>query len=211
MDNINNIDNYIRSIYNNICNIRARLFLRNRNSGKDIQRMAELSTRAGAGGVGDLAKAGASGRQQGNLSRDLLKKLSKDSFLPELYWASIPCRNPATGVKKEATQLPFLLPHEVLWSLKQRQGDGKFCGFCEPPTGSALPALQERFCHAQPHVDPARLVALGLHGDGVPHQRGQGKSVEAFSWNFAAQPTSDRIGIILILIIIISIIIILFI
>ena len=40
-------------------------------------------------------------------------------------------------------------------------------------------------------IPAATCIPLGMHGDGVPHQKHG--SVECFSWNFAGLPASDRI------------------
>eukprot|EP00974_Lingulodinium_polyedra_P106690 10329017-Lingulodinium_polyedra.AAC.1 len=39
-------------------------------------------------------------------------------------------------------------------------------------------------------TDPSRFIALGLHGDGVPHQHR--KSIEVLSWNVLSAGMDER-------------------
>ena len=50
--------------------------------------------------------------------------------------------------------------------------------------------VRDDFCAAL-GLDPEHFIALGLHGDGVPHQKG--KSIEVLSWNFISDPGGERL------------------
>ena len=50
--------------------------------------------------------------------------------------------------------------------------------------------VRDDFCAAL-GLNPEHFIALGLHGDGVPHQKG--KSMEVLSWNFISDPAGERL------------------
>ena len=159
------------------------LFLNNIVSGEIAQRVASSSTSAGARGVEDLARAGASGKFPGNCSRDCLSKLSKGhrKLWAPLYQAEIPLLNLRSGLE-EIKKLDFLLPHAVIFTmLKKDPGIIPFLAAKEPDVLRHCEALGREF-----QCPPGSIVLpIGLHGDGVPFNSPRTKSIEIFSWNLA--------------------------
>ena len=88
-------------------------FLNNKLSAKDVSRMVRGAHTSGAEGVQDLAKF----HLPKNLARDLLNTLLKGTAIPELFHYSIRSWDPDTQEQVMA-DLPFLLPHELLHSMK---------------------------------------------------------------------------------------------
>ena len=82
--------------------------------------------------------------------------------------------------------LPFLLPHEVLEHMFAGAAD--ISSFVARSPG--VQALSEDVCR-QLKLDPAHFVGIGLHGDGVPHQK-RG-SIECISWNVLAKDMGERL------------------
>ncbi len=144
--------------------------------------MAEACA-AGAAGVGDLARAGTSGRHPGNSCRDLLRRLLKRTAWPALYFAPIPTWDPKAN-QERVVQLPFLLPHELLAFILQ-------CHGALPKLLAKRTATPELFRQAEAvarelGTTSASLVPLGLHGDGVPFNSPRVRSLEFFAMNFPA-------------------------
>ena len=166
----------------------ARLMLSNKLSGRDTQGLASTSTQAMAQGVADLAKAGHGGSAPGNIHRDLMRSLKRGIRVPAPYFAEILARDPATNTNRVRVQLPFLLVHEMLAMLTEDNRDvlvKDLATLAEP-----FASLRADFCRGQ-KLDSSRMIGLGFHGDGVPHQRN--KSVYVFSWNPINSPTSERV------------------
>ena len=99
--------------------VMAGLYLGNKLSGPDAAEVYRSSTAAGAQGVEDICKTGASGKHPQNLARDMMRKFVKDNDWPEYYWAKIPYIDTKTGMTSQC-DLPFLLPHEVRASLHSK-------------------------------------------------------------------------------------------
>ena len=161
----------------------AKLFLESKFSGPETLGLVRKAQKAGAGGVEDLACAGAAGTHQQNASRDLMSKLLRGCFVPEVYWASVPLLKKGLSTPEE-TLLPMLLPHEMVANMVGASNIHQFCNLAP-----SLVEVHEKVCRTL-RVDPARFLALGLHGDGVPHQKR--KSIEVVSWNCLGAQTSDR-------------------
>lgn len=154
------------------------IFLGNKLSAQDTQRLSMASSLAGAAGVTDFARAGSHGTASKNIMRDLMRKITKDSDYPPYYWADIPVYD----AKKQQTiivSLPFLLPHEVLHSLFVK---GKL-GNATSTRENCSKALWKHLRDAASMTDrrPQDIFAVGLHGDGTPC--GANESLEQLSWS----------------------------
>ena len=146
-----------------------------------VQSLMAAATQAGASGVSDLSRTGASGRHANNVSRDLLRLLLKSKDMPSLYWAKVPLHCSATEQSQEI-ELPFLLPHEMFHKVCSKIGSPREL------KSDMDPCLQELLsdCCSQLRTSPTEVIPLGLHGDGVPHQKHG--SIECFNWNFQVCP-----------------------
>ena len=92
-------------------------FLCNKAPALTMQQTAALATEAGAGRVSSLAAAGAPGKAQKNLSRDLMKTTSRHVTTPEPFFVSSPITSPKSKVvawEKHPALLPFQV---ILWLL----------------------------------------------------------------------------------------------
>ena len=167
----------------------SKLFLKNKCSGLEAQGLCESAHLSGAAGVDDLASAGASGQHPKNIIRDLMRRLLKGSSCPKPYWAKIPCKSPATGEPKVMTWLPFLLVHEWLHHIIEAVGN-TFKDLVTFPAGSGLADFQQKFYARHPHIPSGKSVPVGIHGDGVPHQKS--KTVEVFTWILPTMPRTER-------------------
>ena len=96
-----------------------------------------------------------------NSKRDLLNKVLRDNEWPGLYWAEIPMKDLKTnGIKK--VWMPFLLPHEWVPQYCAQ------CGALADLLHFEDEELEERLLKLAKQLGAPALVALGLHGDGVP-------------------------------------------
>ena len=163
----------------------ARLYLKNTFSAHQVQQLLEKSEAAHAQGVADIASAGKRASIPKNTSRDLMRKLLKSVTAPPVYWADVPLHDPKGSTT--TCRLPVLLPHEMFASIMVR--DSNLSRF-EDQRLQHLLQLCTDFYNAMRLTD-REVAIIGVHGDGVPHQRG--KSVECFSWNFAGLPGSERV------------------
>ena len=158
----------------------SEVFLENKISALDSHRLASSSTAAGARGVEDFARAGASGKCPQNLHRDVMRAVMKECDWPDFYYADIPVKDQNNNVS--IVSLPFLLPHEVLWQLSERNQLGN-----AKTTRENAPKGIWKHCQQMSRLlgKPAsNLYALGLHGDGAPC--GANDSLEQLSWNLPA-------------------------
>ena len=163
----------------------ARLFLLNDFSAKGAHELYGAAQRDGARNVGDLAAAGASGHAPGNIHRDLMRNLAKDSSMPMPYWAAIPLQD-SPDKPVEQVHIPLLLPHEVLEGFARR---GEFFNAI-PKNMPELAAIRAKVATVL-SAPPQELTPIGVHGDGVPHQK-KG-TIECLSWNPCAHPHCERI------------------
>ena len=158
--------------------------------GTTTQTIFQKASGAGARGIEDLAKCGASGKHKGNVHRDLKRKIMKECTFTGEYWAYVPILNKATQ-EVEEVPMPVLLPHEVLanfiendqtlletWAATSGQGAvfGQVYGWC-----------------AKMEVDQSKMIPLGIHGDGVPFAAKMRDSLECISWNILTDPAGLRI------------------
>ena len=96
------------------------------------------------------------------------------------------CKDPGTN-EEALVPMPFLLPHEMLASMFEKNNLAVE-DFANTPS-TEMQDLKRKVCR-ELGLDPRTCIPLGLHGDGVPHQK-QG-SVEVLSWNFLGVPESER-------------------
>ena len=92
-------------------------------------------------------------------------------------------------MQQELTWHPFLLPHEMIHYIVQKDLSWlqlKAADF--PETNALLEDVCNKF-----NVQQAVTAGIGLHGDGVPYTKKD--SVEIVSFNFLGFPTADRIPI----------------
>ena len=161
-------------------------FLQNRLSGKKVAELVSKATKAGAKGSEDLASSGAAGSRPGNISRDFMRKLLKGKDVPAVYTASFPLWDPKEE-KLVPTDLPILLPHELLARIIAQTGTSRYVDNMEP----ALQKQLDRACGKVGLCGDHGVIPIGLHGDGVPHQKH--KSVECVSWNFPGDLGGERV------------------
>lgn len=170
----------------------AQLYLSNKESSVMVHQLLMKADAAGAMGAKDLVRSGMHGKHPKNLPRDLMRKLTKGIQLPEPYMASIPVKDPKTGLKRKA-ELPFLLPHEMLYYLvdssRLKMEDITNTNRKDFNLASLVASVCSRF-----QVNPQTFVPLGFHGDGVAHHKGLKKaSTEVYSWNLLSIEDSERI------------------
>ena len=164
----------------------ARMFLTHKLSGPETIELIQKAYAANASGLTELSTAAGAGRHLKNARRDLMSQCLKHTTMPDLYWALIPVWNQDKG-ELELVEFPFLLPHELFGNMIQDKGFVKDVWMSLPPEMSKL---RDIYCR-QLGIDPSEFIPIGLHGDGVPHQKR--KTVDVFAWNFIACPNSDRI------------------
>ena len=153
------------------------LFLKNKISGLDAFNASVAAQASGARNVADVAGAGHYGKWKGNLARDVRRAFLKEVDKPNVYWARIPCKDLATGAAKTLTWCPFLLVHEMLASLVEKHA-GDVSSFTATP--QQLWSMKRNFC-ANHGINDDLTLGVGLHGDGVAHQKRT--TVECSSWN----------------------------
>ena len=165
--------------------------LSNKLSALDI---AELARSARQGGnnepnVKSMARAGNWGKAPKNLARDLLRAVMKNVNMPPLFWWPIYTWDKTTQTKK-LENYPFLLPHEMFIHITSSTPLAKL-----QVQRAEFPELHARIVDACENLglDPINMIALGMHGDGVPFTKTD--TMEMLSWNFLALPTADRIPI----------------
>ena len=142
----------------------------------------------GAKSAAKFARSGAWGSNPKNLARDMMEAVLKDVGMPELFWHKIPTWNHATR-QQELTWHPFLLPHELLHHIVQKDSSWlQLLAADFPETHALLEDACNKF-----HTPQSKTAAIGLHGDGVPYTKKD--SVEILSFNVLGFPTADRIPI----------------
>ncbi len=135
-------------------------YLRNKLSALETKLLAQTSQRAGARGVDSLARPCLPRNSQRSLMRGLLKA----THVPNLYWAKVPTRDPVTLRDGVMTDMPFILPHELLQHAV-RSGSttiGQLANsHAEGLTSKKAEWRRERGTLIN------RTIGLGLHGDGL--------------------------------------------
>ena len=99
----------------------AKLYLENKMSAKEVIGLVQKAYRAGIHAVGPMARAGGAQGHWSNAARNLMSVLLKDLDFPAIYWAQIPCHGPSTSTNRVQQWVPFLLPHEVLHRLVEKE------------------------------------------------------------------------------------------
>ena len=166
----------------------ANLYLRNKLSGRDTAVLVRNAHLSNASGLNDLKDVAAKGKQMGNANRDLLRKFLKDVKCPEPYYADIPIKGRKPGGPSVA-RFPFLLPHEVLFHLFQNHGS-TLVDELDFPEESGFAKHKANWIKSFNLPPDAIVVPVGIHGDGVPHQKR--KTVEVMSWNICSMPWAER-------------------
>jgi len=156
----------------------ADLFLSGGASGSRAQSLAYDASLAGAHHVGDLGRAGAYGKQPGNCSRDLTRKLVKGSLWPEPYIAQIRLKD-HRGQQETQGLVSFLLPHEIIHALGEH-GDPLQAQQGTPEDVKA----HLNFCSAQMSTPVEQILAISMWGDGVPYNWDRSQSLDLISISF---------------------------
>ena len=84
--------------------------------------------------------------------------------------------------------IPFLLVHEMLLNMVSKGGN-RLGQLAELLPDSPLFNLRKAFC-VKNHLDWMKTIAIGFHGDGVPHSK-KG-SAQVFSWNVLGKSLAER-------------------
>ena len=169
------------------------MFLTNKLSGLDVQKMALLACKAGAEGLDTLAKTGNHGRAQRNVARDLHRATTRNTKVPEPYMAVIPLGDARTG-QQIHLEHPVLLPHEMLeFLITSGTANLRDLVDVESRTDQTLHQRHLDFC-AEHDLDPKKCIAIGFHGDGVPYKKATHKqaSTEVLSWNLLCDLDGKR-------------------
>ena len=156
----------------------ADIFLQNELSGSRVRQLIEDHKHADKDAADDLLKAGSGGKHANNIPRDMLRKLRKRTAWPPLYWAKIRVFDLKMQVVRKVW-FPFILPHELIWSLDAYAGDQSTLHqhnkLCEQS------AAHLAGCALQMGIPLDELVAVNLWGDGVPMNFDRSQSLEVFS------------------------------
>lgn len=119
-----------------------------------------------------LAAAGDQGKQGGNVNRDLRRKLSKSKHWPKTYIALIRVWSPRQK-RMIKTKCPFLLPHELLYSLLRFNDVQTLCA-----TDRLAETVLQHVNKVKAALGTSAVVPLGLWGDGVPCNWDRTESLE---------------------------------
>ena len=161
------------------------LYVKNKFSAPETVALARAATMAGAACIADFGRVGQNEADPTkNAARDLMAKLLKGCSSPPLYWCTMPLYNKNTNMLDD-TDMPVLLPHEVFASIVTNEHITDLLA-CKPE----IETIRKKVC-ASLWLDPTQALAIGIHGDGVPHQKR--KSIEVLSWHFLSASCSKRI------------------
>eukprot|EP00969_Alexandrium_andersonii_P152546 6745493-Alexandrium_andersonii.AAC.1 len=119
-----------------------------------------------------MQKLANKGSASKNAARDLKKFLFKHSDMPNLYYSKILLWD-KDEMKQIEEDFPVLLPHEVLAKVADQVAD-PYAEFGQVK-GKQMNDLKNSLC-SKLNISADHFIPLGLHGDGVPHQKS--KSVE---------------------------------
>ena len=170
------------------CKLRE-FFLANKLSAKDTFELASTCRQEVISSAADLANVGAHGRAPQNYARDLMRRFLAGCKMPDVFSWPLPVWNP-DAKKEEPVEHPFLLPHELLHSIVQKEVLNVF-QLTDPGHSQIRKLLQKECQHLS--IPESNTLAIGLHGDGVPYTKKD--SIEIISWNFLSHPSGDRIPI----------------
>ena len=136
-----------------------KLFLANKLSAQEAQKLLQKSQKAGAQGPSLKAQHG----NVHNAMRLMMNHCKKTCTWPDFYWAEVKVKDLKTqGV--QTIWLPFLLPHEWLHFFFKHPLAWQEV---KPETGSRHEQHVTKIAQGMPVTG---IVPLGLHGDGVPIQ-----------------------------------------
>ena len=151
--------------------------------------MCDDNEKADNNSTDDLRKVGKCGQYMANVPRELLTKLKKRTAWPPLYWAKIRVFDLKMQIQRRK-YIPFLLPHEIIWSLFEHSVDQQTLfqqsGLCK----QSLSHLGK--CAATMGVPIEKCVAVGLWGDGVPMNFDRSQSLEVISFSLPGLDGSNH-------------------
>ena len=164
-----------------------RRVLSNDSSAECVLRDLQSATDAGAQGADDFAST----QCMKNARRDLMRKMLKGSVWPEFYYADVPVKNLKNSSQAKTTRLPFLLPHELVPMYMRREGT-----WTDVQETDAWLKERKAVVAAQLRVPPERLLALGLHGDGVPIGGNMNEdSLDVFNINLCSSKANSALRV----------------
>ena len=97
------------------------------------------------------------------LKRSLSRALLKGCSAPEPYWAEVPVHDPSTGRNDKMASIPFILPHELLHNLLQKDPD-----LLAALSGSQLEPGLENFAKQKPNKTQKKQVCKTSRTSSVP-------------------------------------------
>ena len=150
------------------------LFLSGGASGERSHSLLVDGQLAGAKNVSDLAKPSC----DSNRARDLLRRVSKKTRWPPLYWADVRTLQPKTG-NTITVSLPFLLPHEIAHVMARDATDIASLLSHENLGGDSRDHLFKSCQHLG--CDPACVLPVALWGDGVPFNWDRSQSLDTWT------------------------------
>lgn len=167
------------------------LFLTNRLTGTEAQRLAAGALASGVVAARPMARAGNMGKFKGNICRELRKMLVRSSKWAPLYYASVPVLG--KDRKETVANLAFHLPHEWLPLLLQHCKKEAFCA-----SATNMPHLLDhaaRVCAKLGLGDVSNISLLAFHGDGVPFgsRTFSDDSLEVFTMHLPAVAGGPRV------------------
>ena len=155
----------------------ADLFLTNDISGCRAKSIYDDAKAAGVVNLTGLTSSSSSNIRsaQGNANRDLTKKLLKNQGWCQPYYAYIRVWD-RKSQKEVRKWVPFLLPHEILFSLAICNDVRDLLG-----TDGMCDASKQHLDSIQPPAD--NMIGLGLWSDGCPCNYDRTQSLEVWSLN----------------------------
>ena len=153
------------------------LFFQNKISGLEAFNASVAAQASGAQGVADVAGAGHYGRWTGNLARDVRRVFLKHVDKPNVYWARMPYRS-----GQDSDVVPF--PLSTRSACKSRREERGIRAIPQQLCG-----VKRNFC-AKHGIKDDLTLGLGLHRDGVAHQKR--KTVVKHSWNVLGSHSAER-------------------
>ena len=156
------------------------LFLKNEISGTRTRDLCEDHEKADNNSTDDVRKAGCYGKFQGNVPRELLNKLKKRTAWPPLYWAKIRVFDLQMQIERRKW-IPFLLPHEVIWSLNEHSLHKNVLFQHTSLCKQSLKHVVK--CAAAMGMPAAQCIPLGMWGDGVPMNYDRTQSLDCLSFS----------------------------
>ena len=126
--------------------------------------LKDLGVSASPAEIKQLAKVGAN--SPGNSHRDLMRKLSKESTMPQTYTAETQFWNTRLN-RPYKGKINFLLPFEILLILVALGSIENWTSFS--PSQDELQATLKNWSERM-GVSFVDLIALGLWGDGAPRE-----------------------------------------